>query len=107
MARSAKTNMASQKVQMSGFYESLSFHRTFVLIVCQYIFIVICGSEVQYTTAVIHTAYSLALLKLLAVASTSLGKGSAFGGAVKSTDHRLRQTDGAGLRLAAGEAPRS
>jgi len=58
-------------------------------------------------TAVIHTACSLAPLKLLAVASTSLGKGSAFGAAVKSTDRRLRQTDGAGRRLAADEAPRS
>ena len=66
MARSAKPNMASQKVQMGGFYESLYFHRTLVFIVCQYIFIVICGPEVQYTTAVIHTACSLAPLKLLA-----------------------------------------
>ena len=99
--------MASQKVQMGGFYESLHFHRTLVLIVCQYIFIVICGPKVQYAAAVIHTACSLALLKLLAVASTSLGKGSAFGAAVQSTDRRLRQTDGAGRRMPAGEAPRS
>jgi hypothetical protein len=59
---------------MGGFYESLYFHRTSVLIVCQYIFIVIRWPDVQSNTAVIHTACSLALLKLLAVASTSLGK---------------------------------
>jgi hypothetical protein len=44
-----------------------------------------------YTTAVIRTAYSLALLKMRAVASTSLGKGSAFGAAVKYTSRGLHE----------------
>jgi hypothetical protein len=67
---------------MGDFYESLYSHRNQVLIVCQYIFIVIRGPELRYTTAVIHTDCSLVLLKRLAVASTSLGKGLAFGAAV-------------------------
>jgi hypothetical protein len=62
---------------------------------------------VQYPTAVIHTACRLTLLKLLAIASTFLGKGSAFGAADKSTDRTLRQTDGPRRRLAADGAPRS
>jgi type II secretory pathway component PulM len=54
---------------------------------------------VQTLQALTYTACSRPLLKLLAVASTSLGERSAFGAAVKSANRRLRQTDGAGPTL--------
>src|SRR5262245_33340451 len=84
--------MASQKVQMGGF---CIFHRTIAFIVCQYIFIVICERS--------RPAVSRAT-QLLVTASTSLGKDRS---SARGQARMLRQTDGAGRRLTAGEAPRS
>jgi hypothetical protein len=44
----AKRKVASEQLQLGGFYESMYFHRTLGDIVCRYLFIVIFGQEVQY-----------------------------------------------------------
>jgi hypothetical protein len=85
MVRSAKPNMASQKVRMGGFYESLYYIVLRCLSFVNIYLSLFCVPEGAITTAAIHAAGSLALLNRLAAASTSLGNGSAFGAAVKST----------------------
>ena len=44
LAQSANPHMASKNVPMPGFYVAFVFHRTSVIIVCRYLFIVILNA---------------------------------------------------------------